>query len=101
MDLADQDLIAVTARLRSVLAAARGKLRGVDALALAGFEERSPRRLILVGRAMRELGWKRGRYRFDGELLSAFAKGSFLEREVILDVAPGEGGQLVVKGRAP
>lgn len=99
--LADRDLAVVTERLRSVLADANGKLRVDDALALAGFPRRSQQRLSIVGRAMRQLGWERGRYRFDGALQYAYARGSYLEREAILEVAIGKRGRLFVKRREP
>ena len=97
----DDDLLAVTARLRASLDGAYGKLRVVDALALAGFPRPSYARAKLVAGAMRELGWDRGRLRFDGALFYAYARGSQLEREVVLDVERGENDQLVVKRREP
>ncbi len=49
---------------------------------------------------MRGLGWDHGRYRFNGTLESAYARGSSLEREVILDVESND-GRLVVRAKAP
>lgn len=98
-DLAD--LLAVTARLRSTLGDSCGKLRVADALALAGFDRPSFHRKRLVALALRDLGWDRERRRFDGELLYAYSRGSVLEREVILDVARGDDGSIVVKRREP
>jgi hypothetical protein len=91
----------VVARLREALDGACGKLRVADALRLAGFEKRTQLRAEFVGRAMRQLGWKRGRCRFNGALESAFARGSELEREGILEVERGEDGRLVVKRIEP
>jgi hypothetical protein len=98
---ADQDLSDVTSRLRLVLADANGKLRVDDAIVLAGFACPSFQRTRLVGRAMRQLGWERCRCRFDGVLAYAYARGSVLEREVVLGVARDEEGQLVVTRREP
>lgn len=93
------DLSRVTARLRSSLDGMHGKLRGVDVYALAGFSRPSYARAKLVVAAMRDLGWKRGRLRFDGALYYAYVRGSELEREIILDIERGEDGQLVVVQR--
>jgi hypothetical protein len=91
----------VLARLRASLGEARGKLRASDALTLAGFESPSYHRTQLVARALRELGWERGRFRFNGGLRYAYARGTRLEREVMLDVERDEGDQLIVKPRGP
>lgn len=98
---ADQDLLAATSLLRSALADANGKLRADDARRLAGFERRTRLRAHVIALAMRDLGWDRGRYRFNGVLAPAYARGSSLEREIILDVERGADGQLVVKRRDP
>jgi hypothetical protein len=95
----DNDRQAVLSRLLPVLEGMHGKLRVVDALALAGFARPSNARAKLVAGAMRALGWDRRRLRFDGALCYAYARGSQLEREVVLDVQRGEDGQLVVKRR--
>jgi hypothetical protein len=95
------DIKAVTARLRGALDNVRGKLRISDALLLAGFPRRSFHRLKIVGRVMRQLGWERGRCRFNGALTYVYARGSTLEREIVLDVERGEEGQLVIKRREP
>jgi aminoglycoside phosphotransferase (APT) family kinase protein len=97
----DQDLARVSARLQAALGDSLGKLRVVDAVALAGFARPSYRRGRLVAYALRELGWKRGRYRFNGELAYAYARGTALERETVLDVESCDDGQLVVKRREP
>lgn len=99
----DEDLLAVTARLRAALDGSYGKLRVVDVLALAGFPRPSYARAKLVAGAMRALGWDRGRLRFDGALCYAYARGSQLEREVILDVErdAADACRLVVKRREP
>lgn len=99
-DLGDNAFEVVKEKLRASLGDARGKLRAVDALALAGFESPSYHRNQLVARALRELGWKRGRFRFNGGLLYAYARGTQLEREVMLDVERGD-DELVVKRREP
>jgi hypothetical protein len=86
-------------RLREALGDARGKLRASDALALAGFQSPSYQRTQLVARALRELGWERGRYRHNGAMLYAYARGNQLEREVMLDVERGDDDRLVVRRR--
>ena len=95
------DLAAVTSRLRAALGDSRGKLRVGDGLLLAGFARRTLLRAKLVGVAMLELGWERGRRRFDGTLESAFSRGSSLEREVILEAERGEDGRPVLRRREP
>jgi hypothetical protein len=95
------DLLAVTVRLQSLLGEAHGKLRVTDAFTLAGFTQPSFQRSRLLTRAMRELGWDRGRLRFDGALRYVYARGSLLEREVLLVVARGPEDQLVLKRREP
>ena len=97
----DPDFAPLCDRLRDLLADASGKLRADDALFLAGFDRRSPARSRLLANAMRQLGWERGRFRFGGSLEYAFARGSLLEREVILEVDRGEDGRLVVRRREP
>lgn len=97
-----QDLSVVTGRLHAALDEHAGKLRVTDAIALAGFDRWSRPRAILVGLAMRQLGWERGRHRFDGKRVeSVYVRGSFLEREVVLDVERGTDGQCVVVSRSP
>lgn len=100
---ADPELVAVTKRLRKVLGDVTGKLRVSDTLALAGFDRPSYQRALLVARALRQLGWSRGRYRFDGELAYAYARGTALEREHVLDVerAVDDDAKLVVVRREP
>jgi len=95
------DLLAVMDRLRSLLSEASGKLRVSDALVLAGFAGPSFHRSRLLTRAMRDLGWDRARLRFDGTLSYVYARGSLLEREVLLVVARGDDNQFVVKRREP
>ena len=94
------DFLTATARLCGALGEIHGKLRVTDAISLAGYDGPSFHRTRLVARAMRELGWDRGRLYFNGVLLYAYARGSFLEREVILDVERGDDGQLVVLARS-
>jgi len=95
------DFELVLGRLRAALDDARGKLRAADALTLAGFESPSYHRTQLVARALRKLGWERGRYRFHGNLLYAYARGTQLEREAMLVVERGDEDRLVVKRREP
>ena len=89
----------VVERLRAALDNASGKLRASDALALAGFKSPSYQRQQLVARALRQMGWERGRYRFNGTLLYAYARGNQLEREVMLDVERDDNDELVVRRR--
>lgn len=86
-------------RLRTALDGVSGKLRSSDALALAGFKSPSYQRQQLVARALRELGWERGRYRHNGVMVYAYARGNELDREVMLDVEHGDDGRLVVRRR--
>ena len=101
MDEHDADFARVVEALQSVLADARGKLRASDALLLAGFARPSYVRAKLVARAMRQLGWERGRYRFQGNLLYAYARGTELEREVMLLVERDAADQLVLRRKEP
>jgi hypothetical protein len=91
----------VLKRLQIALGDSYGKLRSTDALALAGFKSPSYRRKLIVARALRELGWERGRFRFNGGMLYAYARGTQLEREVMLDVERGGDDRIVVKRREP
>ena len=91
----------VLERLRTALGEKRGKLRASDALAIAGFDSPSYHRKQLVARALRDLGWERGRFRFNGGLLYAYARGTQLEREVMLDVERSGDDQIVVRTRQP
>ncbi len=100
-ELGDEAFELVMQRLRAALDGASGKLRASDALALAGFKSPSYHRKQLVARALRDLGWERGRFRFQGNLLYAYARGTQLEREVMLDVERGDDDRLVVKRREP
>lgn len=95
------DVRAIASRLRTALADAHGKLRVSDALVLAGFDRPTFYRSQVIGQAMRDLGWSRGRYRFDGAVKYAYARGTRLQRESILEVERGADGQLVVRPRAP
>ena len=100
-ELGDDAFDLVMQRLRAALDGASGKLRASDALALAGFNSPSYHRKQLVARALRDLGWERGRFRFNGSLLYAYARGTQLEREVMLNVERGDDDRLVVKRREP
>lgn len=95
------DLLTVMTRLRAFLGEVCGKLRVPDALELAGLGHPSFHRLRLVSRAMRDLGWDRTRLRFDGVLSYVYARGSLLEREVLLIVERGADDLLVVRRREP
>lgn len=75
---------AVMTRLRSALRNARGKLRVVDALTLAGFTRKSHYEMTIVGRAMDQLGWDRRRCRLNGQLKYAYTKGTPLQRDNLL-----------------
>jgi hypothetical protein len=94
-----KDFEDVLKRLQIALGDTRGKLRAADALALAGFKSPSYHRKQVVSRALRDLGWERGRFRFQGNLLYAYARGTQLEREVMLDVVHGDDDQPIVKRR--
>ena len=101
-DLGDAaDFLEVLSRLRRALGDARGKIRVTDANVLAGLGTKSHYRSRLIARALRHLGWQRGRFRFAGALAYAYAKGTRLQRETILDVEPGADGQCVVSRREP
>ena len=91
----------VLTRLRQALGDARGKIRVAAVHQLAGLGRPTDYRSRLIARALRHLGWERGRYRFDGAIAYAYAKGTRLQRETILEVASGDGGQLAVKRREP
>jgi SLT domain-containing protein len=91
----------VLTRLRHALGDTRGKIRVSDAQILAGLDRKSHYATRLIARALRHLGWKRARYRFDGSHAYAYAKGTRLQRETILEVTSGDEGQLVVKQREP
>jgi hypothetical protein len=95
--LASHDLAVLEDRLRTALDGVSGKLRGIDALALAGFDARSPRRARVVGMVLRALGWDRVRFRFDGALLYGYERGSYLEREAVIVVDRGEDGHSAVR----
>jgi hypothetical protein len=99
MDDRDSDSLVAANRLRSALSDSRGRLSVTSALTLAGFDRPSFLRSRIVSSTMRELGWDRGRYRFDGSLLYGYARGTSLEREVILDVERTSDGSVVVKKR--
>lgn len=99
-DLEDASaFLEVLSLLRRSLDNFRGKIRVVDVHALGGLTRRSHYRSQLIARALRHLGWERGRYRFDGKISYAYAKGTRLQRETILELATGDDDQLVVKRR--
>jgi hypothetical protein len=94
------DFLAVLSPLRAALQNERGKIRVADVQKLAGLGRRSYYRSRLIAQALRHLGWKRGRCRFDGSLAYAYVKGTPLQREDILEVECGPDGQFVLKRRA-
>ncbi len=94
------DFLAVLTRLREALGDARGKIRVADVQALAGLERASYYRMSLIARALRHLGWKRARYRFNGTVGYAYARGTRLQREVSLEIERRADGQILLK-RAP
>jgi hypothetical protein len=101
-DLGDAStFLEVLSRLRRALSDSRGKIRVSDAQLLAGYARPSDYRSRLIARALRHLGWERGRHRFNGTIGYAYAKGTRLQRETILEVTSGVDGQLVVKRREP
>jgi hypothetical protein len=101
-DLGDMNsFLEVLARLRAALGEARGKIRVSDAHRLAGYACPSDFASRLIARSLRHLGWERGRHRFNGTISYAYAKGTRLQREAILDVSSADAGQLVVKRREP
>lgn len=91
----------VLTRLRQALGDARGKIRVSDVHQLAGLGRPTDYRSRLIARALRHLGWERRRYRFEGSIAYAYAKGTRLQRETILEVASCDSGQLAVKRREP
>ena len=97
VDGRDEDMARVLKRLRASLGEANGKLRASDALTLAGFSSPSYHRRQVVSRALRELGFLRGRYRVNGNMLYAYARGTPLEREAMLVVERLPDGKAVVK----
>ena len=101
-DLGDAAVfLEVLSRLRRALDGARGKLRVSDAQILAGLDRKSYYGSRLIARALRHLGWQRGRCRFNGKVAYAYAKGTRIQRETTLELVRGSGGQLVVKRREP
>jgi hypothetical protein len=99
VDGRDEDLARVLKRLRVSIGDACGKLRASDALTLAGFSSPSYHRRQVVSRALRELGFERGRYRVNGKMLYAYARGTPLEREAMIVVERTADGKPVVVKR--
>jgi hypothetical protein len=97
VDGRDEDLARVLKRLRASLGDAGGMLRASDALTLAGFASPSYHRRQVVSRALRELGFSRGRYRVNGNMLYAYVRGTPLEREAMFVVERAADGKPVVK----
>jgi hypothetical protein len=94
------DFLGMVSLLRGALGDARGKIRVVDVQALAGLARPSYYRMSLIARALRHLGWKRSRYRFNGSVAYGYARGTRFQREEILDIEPTAGGQFGLKKRA-
>ena len=97
VDVRDEDMARVLKRLRASIGEACGKLRASDALTLAGFSSPSYHRRLVVSRALRDLGFERGRHRVNGKMLYAYARGTPLEREAMLVVERSSDGKPVVK----
>jgi hypothetical protein len=95
------DFREVVTRLRGALGNERGKIRVADVHALAGLSRPSYYRMKLVARAMQHLGWRRSRYRFNGTAGYAYARGTCLQREGVLEIERREDGQIVLKRREP
>lgn len=91
------DHLEMVHRLRKVLGDARGKIRVVDVQALAGLDRPSYYRMGVIARALRHLGWKRSRYRFEGTVAYGYARGTRLQREDILEIERGVDGELYLK----
>jgi hypothetical protein len=83
--------------LRTSIGDACGKLRASDALTLAGFSSPSYHRRQVVSKALREMGFERGRYKVNGTMLYAYASGTPLEREAMLVVVKAADGKPIVK----
>jgi len=83
-----QDLCKYTEALVHVLGNRTGTLRVSDAFLICGIEhgEATQEQMTSFGRAIRELGWKRKRCRYNGTLEYAYVKGDASEREVKLVV---------------
>lgn len=95
------DFLVVLTRLRGALGDARGKIRVVDVHALAGLDRPSYYRMSIIARAMKHLGWNRGRYRIQGGLAYAYARGTRLQREGLLEIECGTDGRVVLKRAEP
>jgi hypothetical protein len=93
------DFLGMVSLLRGALGDARGKIRVVDVQSLAGLDRPSYYRMSLIARALRHLGWKRSRYRFNGVVAYGYARGTRFQREEILDIEPCSDGQFGLKKR--
>lgn len=100
MDL-ELDVRDAVKRLQDVLDGSCGKLRVVDAMVLAGYDRPSYWRGRVVASAMRQLGWQQCRCRFDGVLQGAYARGTAVQRETILEVSRRDDGSCTVTRRDP
>ena len=94
------DLLEMVSRLRGLLGDVRGKIRVGDVQILAGLTRPSYYRMSLIARALRHLGWKRSRYRFNGAVAYGYARGTRLQREEILEIGRGADGQYALKKSA-
>jgi len=95
------DFLMVVTRLRGVLGDARGRIRVSDVQQLAGLERSSYYRMSLIARALRHLGWERVRYRFSGVITYAYARGTRLQRETVLEIERCKDGQFGLKKSVP
>jgi hypothetical protein len=93
------DFLEMVGRLRAALGDVRGKIRVGDVHALAWLARPTYYRMNLIARALRHLGWRRARYRFDGVVRYAYARGTRLQREDILEIERGVGDQYVLVKR--
>lgn len=91
------DLLEMVVRLRGVLGDARGKIRVSDVQVLAGLDRSSYYRMSLIARALRHLGWKRSRYRFNGTVAYGYGRGTRLQRKEILEIERDVSGKYGLK----
>lgn len=94
------NLLEMVTRLRGLLGDVRGKIRVADVQTLAGLDRASYYRMSLIARALRHLGWKRSRYRFNGAVAYGYARGTRLQREEILEIERGADGHYALKKSA-
>jgi hypothetical protein len=102
------DFLEMVKRLQTIIGDARGKIRASDVMALAGVDQSLPyydqrrwAREALARQVMNHLGWKRGRYKFDGARKDGYTRGASLARGVVLEAERGDDGQLVIRRQEP